>query len=158
MKRLFAILLVSVSVCVACKKSSSPVTGNSVKQKDPDSTVFISATINGGNWQTDSAFGYKVKYSGNDSSTSNLLINATRTNNGGSTTISFNVTRFNGPGTYPVNPPLVTATYYVGTQRHFATTGNIVVMSDTAYALRGTFSFRADTITVDNGKFDVALP
>ena len=158
MKRLFAILVVSVSVCVACKKSSSPVTGKSVQQKDPDSTVTLSATINQNSWQTDSAFGYKVKYSGNDSSISNLLINATRTNSGGSTTISFNITRFNGPGSYPVNPPEVTAAYYVGTQRHFATTGRIDVLSDTAYALRGKFSFRADTITVDNGNFDVALP
>ena len=158
MKSLFAIFVVSLSVCMACKKSSSSVTGKSVQQKDPDSTVSISATINGASWQTDSAFGYKIKNSGNDSSISNLYINATRTNNGGATTISFNVTQFTGPGTYTVNPPRVTAAYYIGTQRHFATSGSIVVLSDTAYALRGTFSFRADTIKVDGGTFDVALP
>ncbi len=145
---------------VACRKAKGPPNARSVEPKKLDSTVVMKATVNGAGWQTDSAYGYRVKYSGNDTGIANLLITATRKDaNGNLTTIKFNITRFEGPDTYPVNPPVNTATYYDANNiRHYATSGTIVVATDTAYALRGTFTFTADTVSIANGYFDVALP
>ncbi len=144
----------------ACKKAKGPANTKSVQPRNNlDSTVEMSATINGANWKTDSAYGYSVRYSGNDSNYTNLMITATKHDSVGPTTIKFSITRFEGPKTYPINPPVNTATYYdANNMRHYATSGSIVVVSDTAYALRGTFSFTADTVSVANGLFDVALP
>ena len=143
---------------IACKKTKGPANGKSVQPNNNlDSTVSMSALINGINWQTDSAFGYNVKHSGNDSGMVNLMITATNKNKGVST-ITINITNYNGPNTYAVNPPLNTATYYIGNYRHYASHGQIIIGSDTAYALKGTFTFIADTITVANGVFNVALP
>lgn len=143
----------------ACKKVSGPANGNSVQPNNHlDSTVAVSASINGAPWQTDSAFGYNVKHSGNDSGVSNLLITATTYKSYPPSTITFNITNYTGPNEYPVNPPTNTAIYYIGNARNFATKGTITVTSDTAYALKGTFTFDADTFTVSNGAFNVALP
>lgn len=161
MKRLIVCIAVFLFCAfIACKKAKGPSNTKSVQPRNNlDSTVEMSATINGANWKTDSAFGYSIKYSGNDSNYANLMITATKHDAGSPTTIKFNITRFEGPKTYPINPPINTATYYdAGNVRHYATSGSIVVASDTAYALRGTFSFSADTISVVNGIFDVALP
>src|ERR1019366_580119 len=128
------------------KKVKGPTNGNSVQPNNNlDSTVSMSAMINGINWQTDSAFGYNVKHAGNDSGGVNLLITATNKNHGVSS-ITINITNYSGPNTYPVNPPLNTASYYLGNFRHYATHGQIIVKSDSAYAIRGTFTFIADTI------------
>ncbi len=144
---------------MACKKAKGPANGKSVQQNNNlDSTVHISAYVNGVSWVTDSAFGYSVKYSGNDSGFTNLMITATNYANNPITSMNFAITNFNGAGDYPINPPINTITYYVGTRRHFATTGMISVSAGTLYALRGTFSFTADTIDVTSGVFDVARP
>jgi len=143
----------------ACKKAKGPANGNSVQPNhNLDSNVSMNAIINGANWHTDSAFGYNVKYSGNDSAKSNLMITAINGNNSPVTTITFNITNFTGPATYKINPPYTSATYYFGSSRHFAKNGQIVIASDTGYALIGTFNFEADTIDVANGSFNVALP
>jgi hypothetical protein len=159
MRRLLIITSLLVCCAFACKKAKGPANGKSVQPNNNlDSNVSINATINGYPWQTDSAFGYNVKHSGNDSGVSNLMITATNTNNGRVSSMVFNITNFTGPSAYTINPPINTATYYIGNIRHYATHGLIIITSDTAYALKGSFYFTADTITVSDGNFNVALP
>ncbi len=160
MKRL--IISIPIFVCIAfgaCKKVHGPANGKSVQlNNNLDSTVTMNAAINGDLWHTDSAFGYIVKPAGNDSTLQSLSITAEQKLNGNSTTIAFTINTYTGPNTYIINPPFNTATYYVGTERHYATTGQIVIASDTAYALIGTFNFKADGFFIDNGQFNVAKP
>lgn len=120
--------------------------------------VSIAALINGENWQTDSAYCYKVGYSGNDTGKVNLLITASKRVSGNTSTIEFKLTNYYGPGSYAINPPLNTATYYIGNQRHFATSGEMIINTDTAYALIGIFYFTADSINVEQGIFNVTRP
>jgi hypothetical protein len=151
----FALLFI---VFAACKKTSGPADGNSVQPNNNlDSLVSMSATINGTLWQTDSAFGYKVRSSANDSTVVNLIITAVRKDNGNPSTITFNIVHYNGLAKYTIAPPAVTATYYIGTERHFATYGDINVVSNSNYSLIGNFYFVADGFSV-NGDFNVALP
>lgn len=158
-KLLFIIGLLGVCAFFSCKKAKGPANGKSVQQNNNrDSLVNINALVNGVTWNTDSAFGYSVKYSGNDSSISNLMISAINNNASPITTMTFNIANFTGPKTYTISPPTVTAAYYVGNSRHWATHGQIVVMSDTAYALIGQFNFIADSLDISNGYFNVALP
>jgi hypothetical protein len=158
-RRLIIIPILLFCSFIACKKAKGPANGNSVQPNNNlDSTVSISATINGAIWQTDSAFGSLVKYSGNDSGVANLMITATNKNSRSLTTITFNITNYTGPNTYKISPPVNMATYYIGNARHLALQGVIVVSSDTGYALRGTFNFITDTISVANGVFNVATP
>ena len=147
-----------------CTKAAGPANGKSVQQNNHlDSTVSISADINGGKWQTDSVFGYNITSSGNDSTKVNLEIIAT--DKGTSSSLIFYITNFTGANTYIINPPYNSITYYTGSIRHIATFGQIdvkvnriVVGKDTAYSLTGTFNFVADTFSVTNGVFDVARP
>jgi hypothetical protein len=154
--------IIFLSLCIAvgaCKKVSGPADGNSVQpDNNRDSLVSINAKINGARFQTDSAFAYLIHTSGNDSTAEGMMINAIQKNDTPAQTINFYINNFTGPATYTINPPYNTATYYVGTIRHYATSGQIVIVSDTAYSLIGTFNFVADTITVDSGKFNVAMP
>jgi len=160
MKRLF--LIIPISFCLAlpaCKKAKGPANLKSVQPNNKlDSTVILTATINGQSWRADTAFGYYVENSGNDTSTHNLMITATQKNSNPATTITFNIYNYTGPNSYPINPPLNTAAYYVGNLRNFAGTGHITISTDTAYALRGSFTFIAGTDTITSGVFDVALP
>ncbi len=160
MKRLF--LIIPISLCLAlpaCKKASGPANLKSVQPNNNlDSTVIMTATINGQSWQADSAFGYYVQNSGNDTGTQNLLITATQTNTNPPTTITFNIYNYTGPNTYLINPPNNTAAYYVGNLRNFGRSGHITISSDTAYALKGTFTFIAGADTINSGVFNVALP
>ncbi len=143
----------------ACKKAKGPANGNSVQPNNNlDSTVGMTATINGRDWKSDSAYGYFVLKSGNDSSNVNLMITATQKLNDTARTITFNINNYTGPNSYTINPPFNTATYYVGNFRHFSDSGIVIVASDTAYGLRGTFYFKADTFTIAAGRFDVAIP
>jgi hypothetical protein len=160
MKRIFFVIPVILFISfAACKKNRGPADGNSVQPNNHlDSMVSMSATINGQAWQTDSAFGSYVQQSGNDSGVVNLMITATREKNGSASTILFNITNFSGPTTYTINPPVNTATYYQGNTRYYATSGQIVVTNDTGVAIIGTFNFVADTVTITNGVFNVALP
>ncbi len=161
MKRLYTIaipLFLFAAVC-ACKKASGPANGNSVQPNNNlDSLVSMSAVVNHQYWQTDSAFGYLVKTSSNDSGATSLLINAIQGSGSTAQTINLYITNYTGLGTYPINAPYTTATYYMGTTRHFATSGQVTIQSNINYSLIGTFSFVADTITVDSGVFNVAMP
>ena len=143
----------------SCKKAKGPANGNSVQPNNNlDSTVALTATINGVTWPADSVFGYFINNSGNDSGKIGLEIIATRQLNNVTTSMIFFISNYTGPNTYVINPPVNTATYYVGNMRNYAITGQINVTSDTAYALRGTFNFIAGADTVTNGVFDVAQP
>ena len=160
MKRPFVII--SVILCItfaACSKNKGPANGKSVQPNNNlDSLVSMSALINGHSWQTDSAFGSYVHHSGNDSGVVNLMITATRKKNDSVSTIVFNITNFSGINTYTINPPLNTATYYLGNIRYYATSGAIIVTNDSGSSLLGSFHFIADTISVANGTFNVSLP
>lgn len=143
---------------VGCKKTPAPSTTKSVQTNNNlDSLVFMSAVINGNEWKADSAFGYKVKSSGNDTSFTNLMITAIRKNNGNRSTITFVVSNYKGISRYNVNPPIVTATYYEGPLRHYATYGDVTITSVADYSLIGTFYFNCDSLAV-NGSFNVAMP
>lgn len=157
MKRLIAILILLFFAFAACKKSKGPANGKSVQPNDHlDTLVSMSADINGVNWQTDSVFGYFVKSSGNDSGKNSLFITATSLDNG--STIAFNIADYTGPKTYTVSPPVNTITYYVGSTRHLATHGQIIVTDDSPYGVIGTFNFIADSINGSGGLFNVAHP
>jgi len=167
MKRLYIVIPILLLIAFgSCKKVSGPANGNSVQvNNNLDSTVFLTATVNGQVWKTDSAVGYLIKSSANDSLVNGLMINATKGTGDSAKTINFYITTYTGPGTYPINPPYNTATYYQGTTRYFATSGQVVLTLfqiatavDTGYALLGTFNFIADGDTVTNGSFNVALP
>ncbi len=159
MKRYFVIIAILVCAAVgACKKAKGPANGNSIQQdNNRDSLVNMSAAINGNSWHTDSAFGYKVLSSDNDSSVSNLMITAVNKNNGHPSTITFVVNNYKGLAKYAINPPQVTATYYEGTVRHYATYGDVNFISNANYSLIGDFYFQADSFYV-NGTFNVATP
>jgi hypothetical protein len=159
MKKIFPVVLVSVILgCVCCKKSGTtekpPIDNtNNLAEK-----IMMHATINGKEWKTDSAFAYRIKNSGNDSGRIDVMISAAKKMDNPVTTITFNVSYFTGQGVYPIDPPNVSATYYVGSKRYLATSGEIVFKNDTGETLRGTFTFKADTIDVTNGTFTVAMP
>ena len=155
----FLILVLIVSMgYVGCKKSSGVASVNSIHtNNNQDSLVSMSATISGLSWQTDSVYAYKVQSSGNDSMLVNIMITATKKENPTASSIVFNITSYSGPDTYMVNPPINTATYYVGTSRHFANSGRIIVSTNTKASMIGSFSFTADTFVV-SGKFNVANP
>src|SRR4051794_18010848 len=107
MKRLvLAAVVLLFLIGNACKKAKGPANGKSVQPNNSlDTNVSISATINGIKWQTDSAFGYFVKTSGNDSGVVNLMITATKKLNNSPTTITMNIYNYTGPNTYMINPP-----------------------------------------------------
>ncbi len=156
------VLTIIIALCCvvqfACKKRSGPANGNSVQPDNGlDSLVSMSASISGRSFSTDSVYGYLVKHIG-DTARINLLITGSQHRNDTASTISFTITDYAGIGTYPINPPYISATYYVGNIRHYATSGQIVVTSDTQYGVIGTFSFVADSTNVTDGKFNAAKP
>ena len=77
--------------------------------------------------------------------------------NGQASTIQFAIPRFAGPNTYTINPPIITASYYEGTTRHYAITGTITVTDTSYYSLIGNFDFSTGTYNV-TGQFNVAKP
>ncbi len=159
MKR-YIILLVLAIACVAgsCKKKKGLTPTRSVQQNNNlDTLVGMSAKIDGESWQADSVFGYRVNY-GADTGRMDLYVTATNTRNDTNRTISFTITNYTGVNTYRIDPPIVSATYYIGNERHYATGGSIVVTSDDQYGVIGTFNFTADTIIVTDGVFNVAKP
>ncbi len=157
-KVLEVIVALSVIALAACsKKHGYAVTHSVVQDNNQDSLVGMDAVIDSVAWHTDSAYAYRVKYSG-DSTRMDLYINASRRLNDTVSTIAFTIVNYTGPKNYPIDPPATAATYYKGSERHFATIGSINIVSDTPYSVIGTFNFTADTIVVTNGKFNVAKP
>lgn len=160
MKRLCVIVgLIIVAMAGACKKAKGPANVKSAEQNNGlDSLLNMKATINGSVWQTDSAYSYKVKSSGNDTNVESLLIIATQMKDNVATTIKFYISSFTGKSDYVINPPQNSVTYSVGNERHVATSGTLKVSNDTGSLLTGTFYFVADTIVATNGTFKVAIP
>ena len=159
MKKLIAVIgILSLLSYGACKKASGPADANSIQpDNNRDSLVKIDATINGVDWTTKSVFGYSVK-SVTDSGHTNLLISASQTIHDTVSTLSFTISNYSGPGTFLIDPPVYAATYYRGRERHYATSGQIIVTADSNYAITGTFNFIADSINVTNGTFNIAKP
>jgi hypothetical protein len=159
MKKVFAaIIILSCIVLVACKKKSNTGIGYSVKPpKGLDSLVSMSAKVNGQGWSTDSAFAYK-SFSTIDSNKVSLMVTATQLQNGQASTITFTISNYHGVNTYPVDPPNVSATYYLGNSRHYASAGQVIVTSDNAYGILGTLNFTADSTNVSECTFNAAQP
>lgn len=144
---------------VACKKNKGPADGDTAK---PDTSLLsqlkMTAKINNVEWQTDSAYSYRVKNSGADTSQYNLMLVGTKTSSSDYSTININITDYKGKGVYKIEPPINTITYYNNNIRHYASSGTFTVASVTDNLLSGTFSFVADTVTVKEGEFTVAKP
>lgn len=159
MRQFVFILFLIVAVLAACSKNKGPANGKSVQPNNRlDTLVSFTTLINRLSWHTDSVYGYFSHQAGNDSGYINLLINAYGNNNGVLNTVTISIFNFIGPATYPINPPATTATYYIGSKRHYATSGAVTITANTAYGLTGTFNFIADTFSVTNGSFNVAEP
>ena len=146
--------------CFSCSKTNGPANANSVQPNNKlDTLVAMNASINNHKFATDSAFGYNIKPLVTDSSfVMNLLITGSQTKADSISSISLSISNFTGPNTYNINPPYVTASWYLNNQRHYAGFGQIVILSDSNYALIGTFSFIADSVLVNNGSFNVLMP
>lgn len=158
MKKLL-FLSVCISAAMACKKTHEPETGGSIQSNNAvDSNASLSATINGYQWVADSAFGTFIKGSNNDSGMVNLMIEAIHTSSDTHRTVLLNIYNYTSPGTFAITPPYYTAIYYLNNQRHYATSGQIVITSKTAGSMTGTFSFEADSIKITNGSFNVSMP
>ena len=157
-------LLIAISALLfiafaACTKAKGPANGKSVQPNNNlDTLVSMYTLINRATWQTDSVFGYYAYQANNDSGFANLMITASGPNGNFTNTIKLGIYNFTGPGTYTVSPPFTTAAYYLGNIRHFATSGAIVISSNTPYGLIGTFNFIADTFDITNGTFNVVQP
>jgi len=159
MKRVPHILFFILTMLVfACKKQPDPLDLPSVQPDNRlDTLVTFSATVNGKTWQTDSVEANNVAYS-IDTTKANLLVTAKRIANDTTTIITFSIAQFSDTGIYVINPPAISATYYIGTQRHYATSGQIEITSYANYAIIGTIIFVADSIVVTNGTFNVQQP
>jgi hypothetical protein len=156
MKYIFLLFILALTVTgTSCKKSGPG------KPAAPDTTVpfpiYINASINGVTWNADSSIGNLITYP-NDSERYNLSFTATKIVNGVGTEMDLYITNYTGVGSYVINPPAVTATYYVNAVRHFATSGQIDI--DTVRSIDtviGDFNFVADSITVTNGAISMVL-
>jgi len=152
-------LLIAAAIGHGCRKAKGPSNIKSAQTDNSiDSLLNMTADINGKRWETDSAYSYRVKNSGNDSNVINLMVIATRKTNSITSTLKFNITNFTGIGNYPILPPMHTATYYYGSMRYFATSGMFTVIKDSGGVMSGSYNFIADTINVTNGTFVLALP
>jgi hypothetical protein len=158
MKRIAVVILIFAALA-ACSKKKTSNAGYSVQPgSGKDTLVGLSAKVNGTDWIADSVHGYRVKYA-TDSGKADLLVTAFRRENGVASTITFTLTNYTGTGTYIVAPPFISAAYYLGNVRKFATSGQINVDSDNEYGIVGTFNFTSDTaFAVTEGIFNVAQP
>ncbi len=155
---LAAIILLTCIVPVGCKKKTKTGIGYSVQpSKGLDTLVAMDAKINGVAWHSAGAVGYKIK-SAIDSTKVDLVVNATQGADNAAVTLTFTLTNYKGPATYPIDAPVVSAACYQAGFRHFATAGQVVVTSDGPYGVIGTFNFTADSVAVTDGTFNVAQP
>lgn len=158
MKKFLFIALSVALVAAGCSKKKGLVAERSVQQNNYlDSAVGMVAKIGNTAWQTDSVYSYRIQYGGN-SPMYDMYITGWARNNDSPSTISFTIVNYTGPKSYTIAPPQVSATYYVGNDRHYATLGSINITSDSPNVVTGTFNFTADTIIVSDGSFNVARP
>ncbi len=154
----FAVVVLLFTVW-GCSKQSGPANVPSVQQNNKlDTLVHMGAKINGVSWLTDSVYSNFITRPSDDSGVHDLEVTSVNRNGGDVSSINFHISNYTGVGTYIVNPPLVSVTYYNAQGRHFATSGQITVASDTLYAIIGTFNFTADTVIVTQGEFNVQSP
>lgn len=145
-KKYVLLAVVAMVWFASCKKSHINPGGKSVTV--PDSS-YLSITVNGTGWQTDSATVFNLNTA--DSGKYNLLITAEK-NTAPRATLTMYITNYTGAATYSINPPFVSATYVVGNTRYYAGSGQIDITRDSSI-MQGTFSFTADSLTVTNGTF-----
>lgn len=159
MRHVVLFLFLFTFIVAACSKKKTSNAGYSVQPgSGKDTLVALTAKVNGEEWIADSVHGYRVKYA-TDSGKVDLLVTATRRENGIASTLTFTLTNYTGTGTYIVAPPVVSAAYYRGNERKFATSGQVNVDSDSEYGIIGTFNFSSDTaFAVTEGVFNVAQP
>lgn len=86
------------------------------------------------------------------------MVTATEITDSTTSTITFTLSDFNGVGHYVINPPLYSATYYLGNQRYYSTSGDVNVTEVNAKSIIGTFQFVAGTVEITAGSFNIALP
>lgn len=146
---LFTLLLLSIGLTF-CKKKSNKAQGGS-NGPTLDST-FMHATVNGTPWRADTVVGYSVTGSANNYETG---ISITATQKSTISQVVLYITNYGGVGTYNIDPPSVTATYYVGNKRYYASTGQIIITNTPQYFVQGTYNFVADSINITNGNFTV---
>ncbi len=159
MRNLLLFCLFFFALAQGCRKAKGPSNTKSAQPDNSiDSLLNMTADINGVRWETDSAYSYRVKSSGNDSNLINLMVIATKKNDSVTSTMKFNISNFTGVGNYSILPPANTITYYLGSIRYFATSGVFTVIKDSGGVMSGTYNFIADTIVVTNGTFTLALP
>ncbi len=159
MRKLLLFGLLFIALALGCRKAKGPSNTKSAQPDNSiDSLLNMTADVNGVRWETDSAYSYRVKSSGNDSNLINLMVIATNKNDSPTTTMKVNISNFTGVGNYAILPPANTITFYLGSIRHFATSGVFTVIKDTGGVMSGTYNFIADTIIVTNGTFTLALP
>ncbi|MEI8280184.1 MAG: hypothetical protein WCG87_10500 [Bacteroidota bacterium] len=147
------ILLIAACGYTACKKSDT--TAPVVVPPVDTIVIYMSANINSTAWNSSSAYGNTITVSANGNSQSNMTIVGKTKVNGIGSEFSILLTNYTGVGTYTIAPPQITATFYNGNQRHYATTGQVNITKDSATYMMGNFSFIADTTHVTNGAFTV---
>ena len=151
-------MLLLAVIQLSCKKKANTGTGYSVKPpKGLDTLVAMTSKVNTGSWTGDSVSAVK-SISRVDSTKVDLIVTGTAGKNSSASTITFTITNYTGPNTYNIDPPYTSATYYQGTVRHYASSGQVIVSSDDPYGVIGTFSFTADSFAVTDGNFNAAQP
>ncbi len=150
------IIIIGFLCFISCSKGNNN-NNTIVTQRIPDSTVIMYATLDSAVWQADSVSGLLIPI-GNDSGHYNLSITAKKAAN--STVMNLYIGHYNGMGTYTINPPSVTATFYSGGKRHYALSGTIAISNDSTADMQGTYNFIADSasgLKVSNGVFRFPL-
>jgi len=146
---LFALLLLSIGLTFCKKKSNKGPAASGGPSLD---SIYMHATVNGTPWRADTAAGYSVTGSANNYQTG---ISITATQKSTASQVVLYITNYGGVGTYNIDPPSVTATYYVGNKRYYASSGQIIITNTPQYFVQGTYSFVADSINITGGTFTV---
>lgn len=154
---LIIIFLLLIACFAACSKGGNNTAP--IPPRKPDSTVIMYANVDSLTWAADSVSGLLIPL-GNDSGHYNLSITAKKYGGGNNSVMMLYITNYTGMGTYSISPPVVSATFYSGSARHYALSGQINVTNDSTADLQGTFNFVADSSTgmnVSNGYFRFPL-
>jgi hypothetical protein len=105
-----------------------------------------------------------ISYEANASVSKSATVKVDITGDSTRSRIKLHIENYRGPGVYTI-PSGGNAASFKGdatTYEHIATSGRIVITSDTMYSssltqIKGTFEFLADIVPVNNGSFDVKL-
>jgi len=144
-------LMFFLFVGASCKKKSSgasPVVPPPAVKMDS-----LSAVINSIPWLTYTATSNLIP-SSIDSGANNLQISGSTTIGNVVSNMVIFVNNYTGPANLAVNPPAVSITYYVGSVRHYATSGSLTITSDSS-SFTGNFTFTADSVNAVSGVFAI---